>query len=130
MLIRLSLLITFVVGLAACNTEERQDTDTSEAKKVPLVGSASELPPEHRLFSVAVFSEDTLDRWGYITTEIANEYHAIRSKRNYGNADEAFYARFHLEKAEFGNASAASETKDRIEALLKSEPDPKNRARS
>ena len=70
---------------------------------------------------MVVFSEDTLNRWGYITTEIANKYHAIRSKKNYGDANEAFYARFHLEEAEFGNASAASETKDRIEALLKSD---------
>ena len=121
MFTRLSYLMLFVLSLASCEVDEEQDPDTKDSTAVLGIGSASDFPAENQLESVRVFSEDTLNSWGYITTEVAREYHAIRSEKNYGDATEAFYARFHLAKAEFENYSAASTTKERIEALLKSD---------
>jgi len=66
-----------------------------------------------------LFPEKTLTSWGYETTELTEEFHLIRSIKNYGNAEEAFYARFHLSVRDFENPSAAMAEKEKFEAALK-----------
>ena len=66
-----------------------------------------------------VFPEELLSSWGYQTTRVG-ESHEIRSTKNYGDSDEAFYARFHLKKCAFESAEEAAATMDDIEAKRKS----------
>lgn len=63
-----------------------------------------------------VFSEAQLQEWGYQTTEIAKGRHSIRSLQNYGDAREAFYARFDLSVLAFGSEEEAAGEKTGMDA--------------
>jgi hypothetical protein len=58
-----------------------------------------------------VFPESILTRWGYKTTEITKNYHSIRSFNNYGDTNEAFYARFGLSVLSFHSEASATKAK-------------------
>ncbi len=116
---RLTFLLLCTWWLASCKDEKASPRDTNDSEIVPNIGSTSDFPTRNQIASEKVFSEDVLDSWGYLTTEVSERYHAIRSKKNYGNSDEAFYARFHLARAVFEDSAAATKAKNRIEASLK-----------
>ena len=95
---RLTFLFLCTLCLTSCNDDEGTKQDSQDAETVLRVGSASDFPAQNQITSMKVFPEDVLDSWGYITTDVAERHHAIRSKKNYGDSGEAFYARFHLAK--------------------------------
>lgn len=66
-----------------------------------------------------VFSEETLEKWGYQTTTI-EESHDIQSIKNYGDQETKFYARFLLRKSDYATI------KDATKALNKFNKDIEN----
>ena len=70
-----------------------------------------------------VFPEEELAKWGYKTTEVAEGRHAIRSLKNHGDEDLAFYARFNLSILTFESAGRAAAEKKRIECGPEPEQD-------
>ena len=87
---------------------------------------SKDFSPKNKILSEKVFPESVLAGWGYETTELAEGFHAIRSKRNYGDSEVAFYARFDLAKAQFSGEDEAEREKERIETLLETEAGFKN----
>jgi len=63
-----------------------------------------------------VFPESVLNSWGYKTTDITKHYHSIRSFKNYGDANEAFYARFGLSVLSFYSEAAATKAKTKFDS--------------
>ncbi|HEX2751380.1 MAG TPA: hypothetical protein VHM91_25445, partial [Verrucomicrobiales bacterium] len=122
-------------SLVSCKGEKGHARKSTESATVPKKAaqessesarSACDFSSRNQVTAENVFSEAVLNSWGYITTEVAGEYHAIRSKKNYGRANEAFYARYTLAKARFENHVDASTEKSRIESLLKTDAGFKN----
>lgn len=123
---RLTCFLLCTLCLASCRVEEDAEQGPGDSGTVTRSGSASDFPSRNQVTSEKVFSEEVLDGWGYLTTEVADRHHAIRSKRNHGNEREAFYARFRLAKAQFEDHAEAGATRSRIEALLKTDAGFKN----
>lgn len=63
-----------------------------------------------------VFPEDLLLSWGYKTSSIDELGHEIRSLRNYGSSEEAFYARFDLAVASFASPAEAASEIEKLES--------------
>ena len=62
-----------------------------------------------------VFSESMLQTWGYTTSSIDDHGHHVRSVKNYGSKDEAFFARFTLKVSETGSEAEAASEMQRIQ---------------
>jgi len=63
-----------------------------------------------------VFPESLLKDWGYQTSGITKNTHSIRSIKNYGDANEAFYARFALTILSFDSEAAAAKEKAKLDS--------------
>ena len=70
----------------------------------------------HAAIAQRVFPESELNSWGYKTSEIAKNDHSIRSIKNYGDADQAFYARFSLAILSFDSKAAATKEKAKLDS--------------
>ena len=68
-----------------------------------------------------VFSENLLQTWGYTTSLIDDYGHHVRSVKNYGSKDEAFFARFTLTASEFGSEAEAA---SKMQLIQKEAGDP------
>lgn len=121
MIFRLTFSVICALYLSSCKDEETASQDRQNPETASSVGSGCDFPAENQITFEKAFPEDILDSWGYITTEVAECHHAIRSKKNYGDSNEAFYPRFHLAKAEFKDSTDATTTKIRIEAALETD---------
>ncbi len=64
-----------------------------------------------------VFQEAVLESWGYLTTGIVGDMHEIRSLKNFGSAEERFYARFSLRVYRFKTESDAEEKLLKLKAV-------------
>ena len=113
-----SLFTSLALLLVACKSSKpASEGSPSEIE----FGRAGDFPASNQVFGEAIFSEDVLVKWGYQTNEVASDHHSIRSKKNYGDSETAFYARFWLAKAKFENAADASEVKKEMEINLESD---------
>ena len=113
----LYVLVLCSVCLASCEKGKRGEAAAGAEEDARPVSAFS----KHMIRSEKVFPESVLEEWGYLTTEFEDGSHHIRSKKNYGDSREAFYARFYLAKARIPSEAGAEREKERIEALLKTE---------
>jgi hypothetical protein len=126
MITRLACLLLCAISLVSCKGEKEPAQKSRQSATAAESRSACDFSSRNQITDENVFAEAVLNSWGYITTEVTDKHHAIRSKKNYGRANEAFYMRYSLAKARFESQDDASTEKNRIESLLKTDAGFKN----
>ena len=91
--------------IVSCEQENRRDAITDSGEGASNTEKAQQ-----------VFPEAQLNKWGYKTTEFTQSNHYIRSHKNYGDSDEAFYARFSLKILSFDTEAEAATEKENVDS--------------
>ncbi len=93
-----------------------QQNDRSRmAKMKPLAMLLLSLCVVQTVHAERVFSEDVLEGWGYKTTAVDEKGQHVRSLKNYGDSNEALYARFSINTSSFASEAEAAAEMQNIE---------------
>jgi hypothetical protein len=91
--------------IVSCEQENGLDANADSGEGASNAEKAQQVLPEAQL-----------NKWGYKTTELTHTNHYIRSLKNYGDSDEAFYARFSLEVLSFDTEAEAAAEKENVDS--------------